>query len=94
MEKLKDSVGNEFKVGAICRFYHFTGARNRKHYMYKEVVDVTDDFVCFDHLPRENSGKRDAFRFKRGSKRFEGIVIVQAYYDDHRDLKKNKSLRD
>lgn len=55
---MKDCVGNEIHEGAILKVYHFTGARNRKYFMYKQVgkiVNEKNNLREILHLPiREN----------------------------------------
>lgn len=36
--KLFDKTGREIMVGDLLKVYHFTGARRKRHYMYKHVV--------------------------------------------------------
>ena len=33
-----DKHGREIKIGDILKVYHFTGARQEKYYMYKQVI--------------------------------------------------------
>lgn len=92
-----DSVGNELKAGDIVRMYHFTGARGKRHYMYKRFVDYeqhilhgfqTKYYGVFEHL--DGSG---TFR-SHGNEYKDRIVIVQrAKYED-KELKRNLKLRD
>lgn len=34
----RDKNGREIKVGDVLKVYHFTGARRKRHYMYKQVI--------------------------------------------------------
>lgn len=93
---LFDSVGNEYQVGAIVRMYHFTGARKRKHYMYKQVTEVSEEAcrVAFCHLPIEQ-GKTPVTSFSCGCNELkETTVIVNCYYKDMRSLKRSKEFKD
>jgi len=48
---MKDCVGNDVHLDAILKVYHFTGARRRKHFMYKQVGETVGDLVKIHHLP-------------------------------------------
>ena len=90
--KFYDSVGNELKPGDIVRMYHFTGARGKRHYMYKRFVgyDVMafGTYGVYEHL--DNSGTFRSFDNKYKDK----IVIVQRAKYDEKELKRNKRLSD
>lgn len=38
-----DELGNEIHLNDLLRVYHFTGARKRRHYMYKVAI-IKDDY--------------------------------------------------
>lgn len=40
MPDLFDKTGKPIKVGDILKVFHFTGARRKKHYMYKQPIEV------------------------------------------------------
>lgn len=40
MDKLFDKNGREIMVGDVLKVYHFTGARKKRHYMYKQVIGI------------------------------------------------------
>ena len=92
METFYDSVGNELKPGDLIRMYHFTGAQNRKHYMYKRFLKYVkgkkDTFGVFEHLDNEGT-----FRAKQDHVK-DNIVVVQRSKFEHKNLKRNRSLRD
>lgn len=93
---LIDSVGNEYEIGAIVRIYHFTGAKKRKHFMYKQVIEINEEKerVGFCHLPVQ-IGMKPELSFSSGKDELEEkTVIVQNYYTDMRDLKRNLKLKD
>ena len=35
-----DKKGIPFRVGDVLKVYHFTGARRKRHYMYKQITRV------------------------------------------------------
>lgn len=39
MSALYDKNRRPIEVGDILKVYHFTGARRKRHYMYKQVMD-------------------------------------------------------
>jgi len=91
---MRDVAGNKYELGAIVRMYHFTGARKRKHFMYKQVteIDIDKRRVGFAHLPIKETVKTSfTCSFEEIAK---DTVIVQNYYEDGRNLKKSKFLRD
>ncbi len=50
-----DKNGREIMLGDVLKVYHFTGARNKRHYMYKQVTGERrweSGFTCwfFSHL--------------------------------------------
>ena len=38
---LRDKTGREIMLGDILKVFHFVGARNKRHYMYKQAIDLT-----------------------------------------------------
>lgn len=36
---MRDKHGVEIKPGDLVKVYHFTGARRKKHYMYKWILE-------------------------------------------------------
>ena len=86
-----DKFGNEFIEGAVVKLFHFTGARNRKHYMYKIVTKVCNktSYVSFCHLDSNIFGKKRA-DFRMTKDQCSEMQIVQAYYRDYRNLKTRK----
>lgn len=40
MEERVDVAGRKFKPGHLIKYFHFVGRRNKKHFMYKLVMDV------------------------------------------------------
>lgn len=39
-KKIYDKTGREILVGDVLKLYHFTGARRKQHYMYKQVTGI------------------------------------------------------
>ncbi len=50
-----DKSGVEFKEFDVVKVFHFTGARNKKHYMYKWIRKDATGRMCFQHLDEESS---------------------------------------
>lgn len=38
MTKAYDKTGREIMLGDVLKVFHFTGARGKRHYMYKQVI--------------------------------------------------------
>lgn len=47
--KFYDNKGVEIREFAVIKFYHFTGKRRRKYYMYK-WVNIIDGHLAARHL--------------------------------------------
>ena len=89
-----DSVGNALKPGDIIRMYHFTGARNRKYYMYKRFLGYKEKngttFAIYQSLTDEGHGFTDARNKLKNS-----LLVVERAAPNHlEDLKKNPKMRD
>jgi len=37
----RDKFGREIKVGDVLKVKHFVGARNKQHFMFKQVIGTT-----------------------------------------------------
>lgn len=46
---MKDKKGQEIQKLDLLKVFHFIGARNKKHYMYKWVGEINTQLVCY-HL--------------------------------------------
>lgn len=38
MTPLRDAKGREIEAGDVLKVFHFTGARRKRHFMYKQAV--------------------------------------------------------
>lgn len=52
---LRDKHGRQIERGDILKVYHFTGARRKRHYMYKQVMGTRTlgsdtEYAVLDHL--------------------------------------------
>jgi hypothetical protein len=51
---LRDKTGRQIETGDVLKVYHFTGARRKRHYMYKQVMGIRRlehfDYAVIDHL--------------------------------------------
>ena len=41
MNKLYDKTGREMQIGDVLKVFQFTGARRKKHYVYKQLLGYT-----------------------------------------------------
>lgn len=48
--KIVDRAGNQLLEGDILRWFHFVGARSKKHYMYKKAGAINGVSTRIDHL--------------------------------------------
>lgn len=51
----RDKNGRQIERGDVLKVFHFTGSRNRRHYMYKQVLGVKtlqsgNEYLMFSHL--------------------------------------------
>lgn len=52
---LRDKHGRQIERGDVLKVYHFTGARRKRHYMYKQVMGTRTlgsgaEYAVLDHL--------------------------------------------
>lgn len=53
MSDLSDKYGIKIQPFDLLKVYHFTGARRKKHYMYKQVIgnaSFSDDYFLISSL--------------------------------------------
>ena len=78
--KFFDKNGIEIREFAVLKFFHFIGARKKKHYMYKWARIVNGHLVC-NHLVDANPDSWCSFRGLANPK--TGVIadceIVQQY---------------
>ena len=62
MVDLYDKTGREIMVNDVLKVFHFIGARRKRHYMYKQAVEVIyigenrSPYLRISHLNGENEG--------------------------------------
>ena len=89
-----DSMGNELIKGDIVRMYHFTGTRNRRHFMYKRFTGY-----CTSHKGNQygtwQSLDEPEHNFVEYDNKFKDIIIIVQRNKFHKEtLIKSKTLRD
>lgn len=52
---LRDKTGRQIERGDIVKVYHFTDARRKRHFMYKQAIGLRSfgsdlKYMTFDHL--------------------------------------------
>jgi hypothetical protein len=52
---LRDKNGRQIERGDVLKVFHFTGSRNKRHYMYKQAIGVKTlsgetEYMMFSHL--------------------------------------------
>lgn len=82
-----DKNGRPIKVGDVLKVFHFIGARRKRHYMYKHVVDTRPsngggEFLVISHLNLKPLDGSDAgyWIFQEGQIDHD-IEIVQGAFD-------------
>lgn len=61
MTDLRDKTGRQIEQGDILKVFHFTGRRNKRHYMYKQVTGFKTlgsgtEYMMISHLELCDSG--------------------------------------
>lgn len=88
---MRDIAGNEIREGDILKVYHFTGARNKKHYMYKQVGSVVVlgnyKYLRIFHLPMTD--KKESYFVSMDLDILDkSLVVSEGKFDPNRaDLK-------
>jgi hypothetical protein len=61
-----DKTGREILVGDVLKVFHFTEARRKRHFMYKQVVDRIAigrsrkaNYLFVSHLAMKERGQKD-----------------------------------
>jgi len=79
--KLYDKNGMIIHVGDVLKVFHFVGARNKKHYMYKQpiaVVPLGQDKA--PHLKISHLDMSDSYYYEHlDGRTLADYEIVQAY---------------
>ena len=54
MKSIYDKKNRKVEAGDLIKIFHFTGARRKKHYMYKHVLEVKEiqgnHYLVMSHL--------------------------------------------
>ena len=75
MEMAFDKHGREIMVGDTLKVYHFTGAKNKKHYMYKYVSGKTNKYFVIANLDTDKT----TYRMNIDGNIHKDIEIVQGF---------------
>lgn len=87
-DTVRDKTGREIKPGDIVKVYHFTGARRKRYYMYKQALGISrylpsgTAVMKFSHLNMDDSFNGSYEDYGPKLKDYE---IVQGAFDDHED---------
>lgn len=83
MASLYDKKGREIIRGDVLKMYHFTGARRKKHYLYKQVLGPAEvgDFLKVGHLDFSD----DFFLLRADGSVRDDCEIVASLKCDHDD---------
>jgi hypothetical protein len=76
--KATDKNGREIMPGDVLKLFHFTGARNKKHFMYKFVEDMSNHYLLISNLDRRKS----TYLMPLDGKQHDDIEIVQGFGAD------------
>lgn len=87
----RDRTGRTIMVGDVLKVFHFTGARRKRHFMFKQVVGVRtwpSGFTAFlvSHLNmKDPAGPDGGYYLGHDGKVLEDTEIVQGMADWHED---------
>lgn len=82
-----DKTGREIVVGDIVKVYHFTGARRKRHYMYKQAARIKTlgpndtPYMFFSHLDMTDDGYHEMLDGKRRAD-YEIVQNIDAKFED------------
>lgn len=87
-----DKRGTPIERGDVVKVYHFTGARRRRYYMYKQCLGVntypngTQEYLFFAHLNfADLIGERDGPYHEHLGSHLPLYEIVQSVKSDHEE---------
>ncbi|MGO8211860.1 hypothetical protein ACC782_33810 [Rhizobium ruizarguesonis] len=87
MTALYDKAGRVIMVGDVLKVYHFTGARRKQHFMYKQVVskglfaDQETPYLAVSHLDLTD----DFYTLVCNGKHLPDYEIIQSIDCKHAD---------
>lgn len=76
-----DRTGREIMQGDVLKVFHFTGRRNKQHYMYKQVVREVllgksrNPYWFLSHLDQRED---DGYHLAKDGTHYPGYEIVQS----------------
>lgn len=74
-----DKTGREIMQGDVLKVFHFVGARNKRHYMYKQVVRERLGRQChYWFLSHLNQRDDDGYFLARDGTFYADYEIVQS----------------
>lgn len=77
--KIMDKNGREILTGDVLKVFHFTGARRKKHFMYKFVAGSRpNNCILISNLDRDQS----TYLMKIDGQKHDDIEIVQGFGAD------------
>lgn len=95
MTETCDKNRRPIRVGDILKVYHFTGARRKKHFMYKQVIGIKtlgghgdtpkSQYFVVSHLNLLDDG---IYHLRLNSGMLKDYEIVQGANDIHEDRAK------
>lgn len=80
-----DKKGIEIRPGDVLKVFHFVGARNKQHYMYK-VVHQIDGYLYAAHahtIYLEGLSLKNSFALPRDGGRLDDFEIVEGFNGCH-----------
>jgi hypothetical protein len=99
VEKLFDKTGRPIELGDIVKVFHFVGARNKRHYMYKQAIGIdhlgpsAHSYLKLSHLSMDES--RRGYYLERLDGRlladYEIVQSVDARFEDRDRLNGSQS---
>lgn len=92
MKALRDKNQRPIMIGDVLKVFHFTGARRKRHYMYKQVLGVVhlglkkpEPYLKISHLNLDDS---QFYHELLDGRTLEDYEIVQGTDMDFRERKR------
>ena len=87
-----DKNGREIMRGDVLKVYHFTGARGKLHYMYKQAMGTRQfgsnlQYMVFDHLNLDAEHYHECCD-GRSLPDYEIVQSIDCKFDEHPTLQR------
>jgi hypothetical protein len=95
MSAIYDKTGREIMQGDVLKVFHFVGRRNKRHFMYKQVVEerlLGKDQNAYWQISHLNQREGDGYLMAKDGAVYNDYEIVQSI-DAHFEDRPRKATR-